>query len=65
MPWLYDEKSGVMISYDDPQSLRLKAEYVRDQELGGVMVWDITSDDAKASLVNGLNDGLRPSKPRP
>jgi GH18 family chitinase len=40
VPRLYDEKSGVMISYDDAESLRLKAEYVTRQKLGGVMVWE-------------------------
>lgn len=34
-PWLYNPATGVMISYDDPLSLGLKAEYVRSQKLGG------------------------------
>lgn len=54
VPWLYDAKSGVMISYDDPESLKLKAKYARDKKLGGVMFWELSADDAKASLLNAL-----------
>lgn len=54
VPWLYDAKSGVMISYDDPESLKLKAKYARDMKLGGVVFWELSADDAKASLLNAL-----------
>lgn len=54
VPWLFDEKSGVMISYDDPESLKLKAQYVRDKKLGGIMIWELSADDAKGSLLNAL-----------
>jgi chitinase len=57
-PWLFDEKKGVMISYDDPESLRLKAEYVKKEKLGGVMFWELSGDDAKATLVTTLHDAL-------
>jgi chitinase len=58
VPWLYDPASGIMITYDDPQSLRLKAEYVRAHNLGGVMIWELSQDDDRHSLLNALRDGL-------
>jgi chitinase len=54
VPWLYDEKSGLMISYDDPESLKLKAQFARDKKLGGIMIWELSADDAKSSLLNAL-----------
>jgi chitinase len=63
VPWLYDEKSGVMISYDDPESLRQKAEYVRKNNLGGVMFWELSADDAQATLLGALHEVLRGKKP--
>jgi chitinase len=54
-PWLYDEKSGVMISYDDPESLKLKAQYARDKKLGGIMFWELSADDSKSSLLNSIS----------
>ncbi len=58
-PWLFDPTTGNMISYDDPQSIRLKAEYARDHKLGGIMIWEITQDDANHSLLSAIADGLR------
>jgi chitinase len=59
VPWLFDAAKGTMISYDDPESLRLKAEYVNAQHLGGVMFWELSGDDAKASLLGALHAVLR------
>jgi chitinase len=56
-PWLFDDKAGVMIAYDDPQSLRLKANYARDHHLGGVMIWELSEDDDRSTLLNTV--GLR------
>ncbi len=62
VPWLYDAKSGTMISYDDPESLRLKAEYAERRKLGGVMAWELSADDAKATLLTTLHKALRGKK---
>jgi chitinase len=59
VPWLYDAEKGIMISYDDPQSLKDKAEYVKKNKLGGVMCWELSGDDAKASLLNALLEGMK------
>ncbi len=61
-PWLFDAKSGIMISYEDPESLRVKANYVNNKRLGGVMCWELSADDAKHSLVSALNKALREKK---
>ena len=46
--------SNKMIAYDDPQSLGLKADYVRANTLGGMMVWQLSADDAKYTLLQTL-----------
>jgi chitinase len=61
-PWLFDPRTGVMISYDDPQSLKLKAEYARDRKLGGVFFWELSGDDRQSSLLSALHEGLRAPK---
>jgi chitinase len=62
VPWLFNEKTGVMISYDDPESLRIKAEYVKQHGLGGVMFWELSADDREASLLNAIHGVLREKK---
>ncbi len=58
VPWLYDAQTQVMVSYEDPESARIRANYVRENDLGGVMVWELSQDDADASLLRALNAGL-------
>jgi len=59
VPWLYDAKNQLMITYDDPQSLRLKAQYARDHHLAGVMFWELSQDDSDWSMLNALREGLQ------
>jgi len=55
VPWLYDGKT--FISYDDYQSIGLKAKYIREQNLGGAMIWEL-SQDSEGELLNALYEGL-------
>ena len=56
--WLYNPETQIFITYDDVESLALKAEYVKQWNLGGVMFWELSADDG--SLLDTLYDGLRP-----
>ena len=55
VPWLYNTaSSGVLISYEDDQSLGIKANYALSKHLGGAMIWDLNADDAQHTLFNAL-----------
>ena len=43
-PYLWNSTSRTLISYDDPQSIAIKACYVWEHHLGGMMFWDLGSD---------------------
>ena len=60
VPWLHDPSSGFFLSYDDPESLALKKQYVLANELGGVMIWEMSSD-----LNDHLLDALITGTPAP
>ena len=47
-----------MISYEDPQSLSLKAGYATAKGLGGIMIWELAADDDQHTLLNSLVDPL-------
>lgn len=44
VPWLYNEKEKIMISYDDETSIAKKSQYIVDQDLGGAMMWEFSGD---------------------
>jgi chitinase len=58
--WLYNPDSGIMISYEDPQSLEAKADYVLANNLGGVMIWQLSQDDGQHTLLDSLYSRLQP-----
>lgn len=47
-PYLFN--GNTFISYDDPQSLRLKVQYVKNSNLGGIMFWEYSNDRSGALL---------------
>lgn len=54
--WLFD--GTTLWTYDDPQVLRTKARYVRDQRLGGAMIWSLDGDTANGELTTAIDRGL-------
>nr|WSW42091.1 glycoside hydrolase family 18 protein [Streptomyces sp. NBC_01001] len=54
--WLFD--GSTLWTYDDPQVLRNKAEYVRENGLGGAMFWSLDADTADGELMTAVDRGL-------
>lgn len=55
--YLYSPTTRVFISYDDEQSMNVKTNYINSIDLGGAMVWDLSSD-RNAVLLAVLKAGL-------
>lgn len=49
----YSYKGNQWVGYDNPASVKLKAEYAKSKHLGGVMVWSIEQEDAKGICGQG------------
>ncbi len=56
VPWLYNAATKEWISYDDPESVRLKGEYIAAQNLAGAMFWELSHDDGP--MLDALRTGL-------
>lgn len=56
VPWLYNAARKEWITYEDPQSMRLKGEYIAAQKLAGAMFWELSNDDG--TLLDALRSGL-------
>ncbi len=57
-PYLWDRTGRRFVTYDDPQSLREKARFVKSRGLGGVMYWE-HSHDPEERLLDVLSSELR------
>lgn len=55
VPWLFN--GATYISYDDEQSIGLKAQYIKTKGLGGAMVWELSQDPNRV-LLNALYNNL-------
>jgi chitinase len=53
-PWLYNARTHVFFSYDDPRSMALKGAFVRSAHLRGAMFWMFGEDDSQNSLLQAL-----------
>jgi hypothetical protein len=52
VPYAIDKAGNSFLSYDDVQSVGLKAEYVKSKGARGVIIWEITGD--------AMDDGSHP-----
>ena len=52
--WKFD--GSTFWSYDDPQLIQTKGQYVKANGLGGLMIWSLDGDDG--TLVAAMQTGL-------
>lgn len=64
VPFLYNLSTNIWISYDDLQSIGIKADYIKREKLAGAMFWELSSD-RNSELIDAtyevLNNDVRPS----
>jgi chitinase len=58
VPWLFN--GSIFISYDDPESILDKANYIRENGLGGAMIWELSGDPDGVLLYYLYEDLNRP-----
>jgi chitinase len=57
-PYLWSPAAGIFVSYENPESIACKAQYVKQMHLGGMMYWE-QSEDPKGVLLDAISTGLR------
>ncbi|HUI09686.1 MAG TPA: glycoside hydrolase family 18 protein [Bacteroidota bacterium] len=63
VPYLTSPVRRTLVSYDDPGSVRLKAEYVAAHGARGLIIWEITDDalpDGSHPLLEAIDRVFRP-----
>jgi len=54
VPFLFNTNTRQFITYDDPESVSLKADYVINKNLGGMMMWEIEEDTQDSELISTI-----------
>jgi chitinase len=49
-PYLWNAATATFITYDDPESLKAKADFVKSHHLGGIMYWEHSNDPTEQLL---------------
>ncbi|KAJ2791874.1 hypothetical protein GGI18_000828 [Coemansia linderi] len=68
-PWLFNPTTKIFLSYDDPDSIRIKSDYAASRGLGGVMIWSVNMDhnselvDAARSFGGKATNGTTATPP--
>jgi chitinase len=57
-PYLWNSDTATFITYDDPESLKAKADFVKSHHLGGIMYWE-HSNDPSEQLLDVIFNRLR------
>jgi chitinase len=65
VPYLLGKNFDTFVSYDDEESIRLKAEYVVEKNAAGLIIWEITADflpDRTTPLLDVINATFQKTK---
>jgi len=54
-PYSYNTAEKLFVTYDDKRSMDLKAKYVADRHLNGIMFWELTNDASSDGLLETIN----------
>lgn len=63
-PYAYNARQKLFVTYDDKRSIELKAKYVADHKLNGIMFWELTHDTYEDGLLNTIDQVKKNYKPR-
>jgi chitinase len=58
VPWLYNKATRTFVTYEDPESIAYKANYIKSKGLGGAVVWEL-SQDSNQTLLDKLVSSLK------
>lgn len=58
VPYLYNAREQIWISYEDQASLKEKARYIKRQGLRGAMFWELSAD-GEHQLLRTLSEAMR------
>lgn len=61
VPYVYNSTTGETWTYDNPKSIQYKMQYLKEKDLAGLIIWQLSDDvrDGKNSLLDAINLHLK------
>ena len=56
VPYIWREKDSLFMTYDNAKSIKIKVDYVKTNQLGGIMFWQFNGDNG--TLLKTIFDNL-------
>lgn len=60
VPYLYNAKTKEFLTYDDPESIQKKVNFINQNGYGGAIIWDISGDTPEHELGEIVEGVLNP-----
>ena len=57
--YLWNEKEKIFVTFEDPESIFQKAEFIKKHKMGGAMFWEYNEDTDDHILLNALFESLQ------
>lgn len=58
-PYYYNPQTRYFVTFDDPKSVSLKTKYVMDQNLNGIMFWELANDTYSNGLLDVIDKTIK------
>ncbi|MFC5100740.1 glycoside hydrolase family 18 protein [Kibdelosporangium philippinense] len=58
-PWLYNAAERKFLSYENPRSIAIKAEFAKKAGLVGTFMWELSDDDSSHSLLTAMSSPFK------
>lgn len=57
-PYLWNAKDKIFVTYEDPESISRKVQFIKKHKMGGAMFWEYNEDSDERTLLNAINNGF-------
>ena len=58
-PYAYDSINRIFATFDDHKSIKLKSQYVLENNLGGIMFWQLMNDKKQDGLLKTMVNEIK------
>lgn len=58
-PYLYDANNKFFVTYENEKSIAEKTKYMRNNQLAGVMIWELGEDSDSGTLMKAVIQNMR------